>query len=201
MNKTDPRIDAYIEKAPDFAKPILTHLRQLVHRAHPGITETTKWGMPHFEYKGMVCSMAAFKAHCTFGFWKGTIMNDELGIFQKVGNTAMGYMGRITSLSDLPADSYIMAMVQQAVDLNERGIAVPKEKTKTVRTFEMPDMLKAALDNAPGASAYFCSMPPSHQNEYIQYIVEAKKEETRLKRLEKTMAMLAERKSLNEKYK
>ncbi len=104
MPTTDPRIDAYIEKSQDFAKPILTHLRTLVHDAAPQITETLKWSMPAFEYKGIVCGLASFKAHCTFGFWKESLLQQD-GITKE--KTAMGSFGRITSLKDLPKDAVI----------------------------------------------------------------------------------------------
>jgi hypothetical protein len=74
MGKNDPRIDDYIAKSQDFARPILEHLRDLVHKACPEVEETMKWSFPHFDYKGMMCSMAAFKQHCAFGFWKASLI-------------------------------------------------------------------------------------------------------------------------------
>src|SRR5262245_28718851 len=106
MPKKDPRIDASIAQSGDFAKPILTHLRKLIHTACPDVTETIKWGMPFFEYKGQLCNMAAFKAHCSFGFWKG-----ELLFGRKPGGAedeGMGYFGKLTKLSDLPADKVLI---------------------------------------------------------------------------------------------
>ncbi len=99
MATRDPRVDAYIKKAQPFAKPILTHLRSVVHDACPGVQETLKWGVPHFDYKGIFCGMAAFKEHTTFGFWKGALLKDHL---PKVDEKAMGQFGRITSMDDLP---------------------------------------------------------------------------------------------------
>src|SRR6266705_559548 len=131
MAAKDPRIDAYIAKSADFAKPILSHLRKLVHAACPGVQETIKWGMPHFDYKGIMCGMAAFKQHCSFGFWKGRL------IFGKAPGGArdegMGYAGRITKLSDLPADKVLLGYIRKAAALNDAGIKAPersKPKTK-----------------------------------------------------------------------
>ncbi len=109
MGKKDPRVDAYIAKSEDFAKPILTHLRKLVHAACPEAEETMKWSVPHFDYKGMLCSMASFKQHCAFGFWKTSLLSDAQKLLSSVGDTAMGHFGRITSLADLPSDKIIMA--------------------------------------------------------------------------------------------
>jgi hypothetical protein len=87
MGKRDPRIDDYIREAAPFARPVLRHLRRIVHEAAPGIEETIKWRFPHFVQGGIVCSMAAFKAHCSFGFWKGRhVLGSELA----QGEDAMG---------------------------------------------------------------------------------------------------------------
>src|ERR1043165_3091167 len=142
MPDKDPRIDAYIEKSADFAKPIMTHLRQVIHKASPKITENIKWSMPAFEYKGLVCGFAAFKQHCTFGFWKQSLL--EKGAFSPE-KTAMGSFGRITSKKDLPSDDVIIRLVQQAVELNENGIKVEKKKTAAKKELVIPDYLTAAL--------------------------------------------------------
>ena len=119
MPAADPRIDAYIKKAQPFAQPILRHLRTLVHEACPDVEETIKWGMPHFDYRGgMMCSMAAFKAHCAFGFWNGKAL---LGADSRNAE-AMGDFGRITALADLPSRTRIKALVKQAMKLNEAGV-------------------------------------------------------------------------------
>lgn len=136
MPAKDPRVDAYIAKAADFARPILQHLRQLVHTGCPAVGETLKWNMPAFEYQGILCGMAAFKQHCTFGFWKG-----ELIFGNRAGeNEAMGQFGRITTLADLPADNVIIAWVQQAAALNEAGIKKPAPpRSKVKKELVVPD--------------------------------------------------------------
>ena len=125
----DKRIDEYIAKAPEYAQPILEHLRNLVHTACADVEETIKWGMPFMEYKGPLCNMAAFKAHCSFGFWKASLMEDS-GELAKNQNTAMGHFGRITSLKDLPSDKKIIALIKEAVELNEKGIKVATKEKK-----------------------------------------------------------------------
>ena len=119
MPTIDPRVDAYIDnKAADFAKPILRHLRKLVHEACPDVVETWKWSFPHFDYKGVMCSMASFKEHCAFGFWKQSLMESDAIPAEK---TAMGTFGRITSLEDLPDDKTMIGLIKQAVKLNDDG--------------------------------------------------------------------------------
>ena len=121
MGKTDPRVDHYIAKSADFAKPILMHIRKVVHGACPDVEETMKWSFPHFDYKGMMCSMAAFKGHCAFGFWKSSLVLD-----QPAGDDGMGHFGKITSLRDLPPDRQLAAYVKKAARLNDDGVRVAK---------------------------------------------------------------------------
>jgi hypothetical protein len=123
MPTVDPRVDAYIERSAEFAKPILKHIRRLVHQASPEIKETMKWSFPHFDRRGTVCSMAAFKEHCAFGFWKQSLLESNAFPAEK---TAMGSFGRITSVRDLPGSKTMLKLIRDAVQLNEDGIKVPK---------------------------------------------------------------------------
>ncbi len=118
MPKKDPRLDAYIAKSAPFAQPILKQLRKVVHAGCPEVEETLKWSMPHFDYKGPLCGMAAFKRHGSFGFWKAAlILPVDLGIERK----GMGQFGPITTLSDLPTEEILVGYVRKAVELNEAG--------------------------------------------------------------------------------
>ena len=126
MATRDPRVDAYIKKAQPFAKPILTHLRSVVHDACPGVQETLKWGVPHFDYKGIFCGMAAFKEHTTFGFWKGALLKDQL---PKVDEKAMGQFGRITSMDDLPKATTLARIVKAGAKLNDDGVKVARVRS------------------------------------------------------------------------
>src|SRR5215204_1000562 len=198
MPTLDPRIDAYIEKSAEFAQPILNHLRKLIHKACPDVKETMKWSMPHFEYKGMLCGFAAFKQHCTFGFWKQSLMETDAFPAEK---TAMGSFGRIASKKDLPADKVIIGLVHQAMELNEKGIKVEKKKPAAAKKeLVIPDILVTALKKNKAAQATFESFPPSCKKEYIEWITEAKTEPTREKRLATTLEWLAEGKKRNWKY-
>ncbi len=199
MPQTDSRVDDYIAKAAPFARPILTQVRGLVHRACPEVVETIKWGFPNFQYQGKIlCGMAAFKAHCTLGFWhKGMVkvIGDDGGKAEQ----AMGSMGRITSLEDLPGEAAMIRYIKAAMKLNESGeSARPKPKPKP--PVETPDDLAAALKKNKKAAATWESFPPSHRREYVEWITEAKREETREKRLLTTMEWLAEGKQRNWKY-
>lgn len=197
MPTTDPRIDAYIEKSAEFAKPILEHLRKLVHKACPDVEETWKWSFPHFDYKGVLCSMAAFKQHATFGFWKQSLMEQDAFPSEK---TAMGSFGRITSLKDLPSDKVMIGLIHQAMELNEKGVKVEKKKPAARKELIVPDDLKKALSKNKKAQAQFDKFSYSHKKEYVEWITEAKTEPTRNKRLATTIEWLAEGKSRNWKY-
>jgi len=197
MGKKDPRVDAYIAKSADFARPILTRLRKLVHAGCPNVEETMKWSFPHFDYNGMMCSMAAFKQHCAFGFWKGKLILGKEGTSEE----AMGQFGRITGLSDLPNDKTIIGYVKKAVRLNDEGIKLPsRPKARTKREFTIPDCFSAALRKNKKALATFESFSPSHQREYVEWITEAKTEDTRKLRRETTLEWLSEGKRRNWKY-
>ena len=192
MATKDARIDAYIAKSADFAKPILKHLRALVHRGCPDVVETIKWGSPHFEHKGMLCGMAAFKAHCAFGFW-----NRALKIPGRDG--AMGQFGCITAVSDLPKDEVVVGYVQEAARLNAIGKKVGPIRRKQ-KPLPVPQELSAALKKKPKALAHFESFSPSRQREYSEWIGEAKTQETRKKRLDTALEWIADGKPRNWKY-
>lgn len=197
MPSCDPRVDAYIEKSKDFAKPILTHLRKLVHAAAPNVSETMKWSMPAFEYKGIVCGFGSFKEHCTFGFWKEVLLVRDVVPAQK---TAMGSFGRITSLKDLPKDAVIKDLVKQAVELNEKGIKVERKPAKAKKELVVPDILLEALARDEKAAETFNNFPYSCKKEYVEWVAEAKTDATRDKRLATTIEWLAEGKRRNWKY-
>ena len=197
MPTTDPRVDAYIDASAEFAKPILTHLRKLVHKACPDVTETIKWSMPSFEYKGLLCGFAAFKQHCTFGFWKQSLM--ETDAFPK-NKTAMGSFGRITSLKDLPSDKVMLGLIKHAMELNEKGIKVPKKPAPAKKELVVPDVLIKALSKNKAAKTTFDNFPYSCKKEYVEWISEAKTEPTRDKRLASTIEWLSEGKRRNWKY-
>ena len=195
MPEFDKRIDAYLEKSRDFARPILEHLRKLVHKACPDVEETIKWGSPHFDYKGSLAGMAAFKEHCAFGFWKQKLMD-----LKPVDATAMGSFGRIASLKDLPKDREIVAMIHYAMELNEKGIKVPKKTVPPKGEVIVPKELADALANNKRAKASFDNGSPSHRREYVDWITEAKTEPTRDKRIATAVEWLSEGKARNWKY-
>lgn len=196
MPKIDPRVDEYIERSADFARPILTHIRGLVHRACPDVSETLKWSMPSFEYKGILCGIASFKAHCAFMFWKQSLIESDAFPKEK---TAMGSFGKITSLKDLPSDKVIISLIHKAIELNEKGIKVEK-KAKPKAEIVVPEILAAALKKNKKAAATFEKFPPSCKREYIEWITDAKTDATREKRLATTIEWLMEGKRRNWKY-
>lgn len=201
MLKTDTRIDTYIEKKADFAKPILKHLRELVHKACPDAEETIKWGMPFFDYKGSVlCAMAAFKEHCTFMFWKAKLMKDPEGILQITEREAMGNFGNIKSLKDLPSDKVLIAYIKEAAKLNEDNIKLPARKKTPFTELKMPVDFADALKKNKKAQTVFENFTPGKRKEYIEWITEAKTEPTKIKRIETAVDWISEGKSRHWKY-
>ena len=157
--------------------------------------------MPFFEYKGdNLCHMAAFKQHAVFSFWKAPLMKDPVLMENAKAETAMGHLGRITSLRDLPADKKLTAYIKEAMNLNEQGIKIPKAKPKAVKPVAVPDYFLKAIKKNKKAWAVFQKFPPGHINEYVEWITEAKREETRISRIEKAVAMMEEGKDRNWKY-
>jgi uncharacterized protein YdeI (YjbR/CyaY-like superfamily) len=195
------QVDQYIINSAEFAIPILDHLRNLVHKADARIEEKIKWGMPFFDFKGTVCHMASFKNHCAFGFWKGSLMKDEYGIF-KERSEAMGLLGKITSFKDLPPDEILIAYIQQAILLNENNIKLPpKPKSTEKKELVVPEYLMEALQEDPEALAVFQNFSTSNKKDYVLWLEEAKTEATRQKRLVTTLVWLAEGKTRMWKYK
>lgn len=200
MGEKSLEVNAYIKKAAGFAKPILEHFRNLVHTACPTITETIKWGFPHFEYKGIVCSMAAFKNHCAIGFRKASLLKDPYRILQTNEKNGMGNFDKITSKDALAEDAILIAYIKEAVSLNENNIKSPiKHKSKTPLP-AIPDALKKALLENKKASSTFANFSDSHKREYILWLNEAKTIQTFEKRLATTLAWLEKGKSRNWKY-
>ena len=194
--KTDPRIDAYIERQAEFARPILAELRAAVHAACANCEETLKWGMPTFMYRGeILASMAAFKAHATFGFWRGSLVVGD----GKAQTSAMGQFGRIESVDDLPKRDVLEALVGKAMALTEQGVKPPRDKHKKPPV-EVPDDLRAAIGRNRAAAATFDGFPPSCRRDYVEWVTDARREETRAKRIAQTVEWLAEGKRRNWKY-
>ena len=201
MGKKHPGVDAYIAKSADFAKPILKHLRSVVHEGCPEVQEELKWGFPHFMYKGILCSMASFKAHCAFGFWKGELLAKQHKALADTRESAMGEFGRITRLADLPDEKRLLRYVKEAVALNDDGVKRPmKAKPKGERTLDVPEFFLAALKKSKKALTTFEGFPYSHKKEYVEWVTEAKGEQTRQRRLETAVEWMTEGKSRNWKY-
>jgi uncharacterized protein YdeI (YjbR/CyaY-like superfamily) len=204
MAAKEKKIDAYIAKSADFAKPILLHIRELVHKACPDVEEKVKWGMPFFDYKGeMLCHIASFKQHAVMGFWKAPLMKDSVLLENAKAETAMGHLGKLTSLKDLPPDKKITAWIKEAMLLNDKGIKLPskvKPTEKEKKELTVPDYFTKALAKNKKAKQVFENFAYSHKKEYVMWITEAKTEETRDKRMETALEWIAEGKSRLWKY-
>ena len=190
--KTDARIDAYIEKAADFARPILKEIRARVHDACPACEETMKWSSPSFQYKGMLCGMGAFKAHCMFGFWKAELVVGGINPHARFRH--------LTSVADLPPKKEMAALIHKAMALNDDGVVVTRAPHEKKAAARVPTDLTNALKKNKKARIAFAAFSPSHKREYVEWITEAKREETRTKRVATAIQWIADGKSRNWKY-
>ncbi len=203
MGKKDIRVDAYIEKAQEFARPVMAHLRHLVHQACPDVEESIKWGMPSFDYKGPFCNMASFKQHCVFGFWKAKLLKDPgnyLGERSAQGGEAMGHLGKITSLKYLPPDKVMLDFLKQAVKLNEEGVKLPPRAKKDKEELVMPNDFLASLKNNKKALKGYEAFTAAQKREYLDWVLEAKTDATRAKRIATAVEWISEGKIRNRKY-
>jgi len=200
MVKKDPRVDAYIANAAPFSKPVLMHFRGLVHKACPDVEESIKWSHPNFAYKGIMCGMAAFKEHCAIGFWKSALMRDAEKL--KAGNEgAMGNMGRIASLKDLPSDKILIAYIKEAAMLNEEAKKLPpKKKNVEKKELTISAELIKALEKNKKAKSVFENFSYTNKKDYAEWIAEAKTEKTKTARLATAVEWIAEGKIRNWKY-
>ena len=199
-----PAIAEYIASAAPFAQPVLTHLRELIHKTLPDVEEAVKWGRPFFMYRGlMLCNMAAFKQHCSFGLWGKEAAADlrSDGLYDR---KAMGVLGKLTSVKDLPSDREFIKYLRTAASEIETGTRTknysrPKPSTPKPPP-EVPASLAAALEKNKAAAAQFAAMPPGSQREYCEWIAESKRDETREKRVATAIEWIAEGKRRNWKY-
>jgi uncharacterized protein YdeI (YjbR/CyaY-like superfamily) len=195
MGARDPRVDAYIAKSADFAKPILKRLRAEVHAVCPDVIEELKWSSPHFNYKGMFCMMAGFKKHCIFGFWK-----HKLVVGPDAPGNAWARFQQLTSVDDLPSSRVLAGYLKKAMRLNDEGIAIQRKPRKAAKPVRVPADLAAALKKDKKAQAAFADFSPSHRREYVEWITDAKAADTRARRLAQAAEWIADGKSRNWKY-
>ena len=197
MANHDPRIDAYIARAAPFAQPILERIRTQVHAAVPAIEETIKWGAPAFVHAGgIVCIMAAFKQHAALNFWKHALL------FDSKPEEGMGSFGKLRSVNDLPPKKDFVALVRKAAALNEQGVKTPttRKPGQPKPPPEVPPDLAAALKRDKAAAKHFQAFPPGQQRDYVEWLTEARREETRQRRLAQAIEWIADGKPRNWKY-
>lgn len=194
MSTINPTVTAYIEKSADFAKPILNHLRELIHNTCPGVEEDIKWGTPHYSYNGdHLVMMAGFKNHCSFSLYKAEMMKDKAISDSVKAGKKFGYMDKIKNLSDLPSDKILAAYLKEAMAINESGAKKAKPaKTNPDAEVAAPAAFIAALKSNKKANLVFESKSPSFRKEYFKWIAEAKTDITRDKRIAQAIEWIEE---------
>lgn len=200
MEKYSTKVDEYIEKSPDFAKPILHYLRETIHEVCPEAEEAIKWKFPTFMYKGKIlCSITSFKQYCSLGFWLHGEMKTITELETNAEKSSMFSLGKIAKMEDLPSKSHLKKAILEAMELTDMGVTMKKAPPTKTET-EIPDYFKEALQQNKKALAIFESKSPSFRKEYIMWITEAKTEATRNKRMEQSLEWIAEGKGRNWKY-
>jgi hypothetical protein len=199
MGAKDPRVDSYIAEAGEFARPILKHLRKIIHQGCPEIVETIKWGCPFFDYRGLLCGLAAFKAHCSMFFWRDIDVSRWLEKTNTAGG-GMGQFGKIASMADLPKDAVLLACVRAAVEQRNSPASKARRARRPAKEPPVPADLKKALAANAKAATTFKNFAPSHRRAYLDWISEARQPATRERRLRTTIEWLTEGKPQNWKY-
>ncbi len=193
MVQYNPEVEKYISKSADFAKPILEHLRKIIHDTCPDVEEGIKWGTPHYSYKGShLCMMAGFINHCSFSLYKAEFMKDKAIQDSVKAGKKFGYMDKLKSVSDLPAKKVLASLIKEAMTLNEQGIKKAKPKSDKPKVFEVPDYFEKALKANSKAKDFFYSKSDSFRKEYIVWITDAKTDDTRQKRIEQSLDWIAQ---------
>lgn len=200
MPTYNPAVDAYIAKSQPFAQPILEHIRELVHKACPDVEEKMKWSMPFFDYKGkMMCHMAGFKQHCAFGFFQAALMDEPMLVQNAASESAMGHLGRITSMKDLPSEKKIIGFIKKAMQITDDGRKLVK-KAAPKTAYIIPAYITSAIKKNKKAFAVWEAFAPSHRKEYATWIDDAKTEATKENRIAQALEWIAEGKDRNWKY-
>ena len=167
----------------------------MVHEACPDCEETLKWSMPSFIYKGKILAgFASFKAHATFGYWNEPGARARTRRAERDGPVRPADLARRSA-----AARDLVALTHKAMTLIDDGVKPRATSTKKA-PFTVPQDLRAAIDAVPAAKATFDGFPPWCQREYVEWVTEAKRDETRAKRLDQTVEWLAEGKRRNWKY-
>jgi len=200
MARLDRRVDAKFSQAPDFAQPIIQLLRKAIHQACPEVQETLKWGMPAFEYQGLLAIVGIFKSHCSLVLWKHQLLAEKFPELAEIANPSTGKFGRLTKRSDLPSQAKLNQYLKFAVALNAEGVRVPKRRKATRPVPTLPPEFKAALRRHKVAAQTFEKLSPSCQRDYVNWIADPKREETRAKRIATSIEWLAAGKKRNWKY-
>lgn len=192
-------VNKYISNAPISQQKILSKLREIIHKASLDIEEKIRWSHPHFDYMGKgMCFIQALKERVTFGFWFG----DKIYNSPKLSKEAKAIyetMGNLTDVSQIPSTKLIIEEIHLAMKLIESGNRDVKEK-KVKPQLVIPDYLSLRFKKDKTANSSFSKMSPSHQREYVDWIIDAKTDETRENRISTMMSQVKEGKSKNWKY-
>ena len=193
MNNLNKKVDDYIAKSEPFAKPILDQLRAIIHETCPEVGEDIKWGTPHYSYKGdHLCMLGSFKNHCSFSLYKAEFMKDEKIAASVLAGKKFGYMDKLKSVTELPSEDVLISLIQEAMAINEKGVKKEKPVTDKPKVLETPEYLLNALNAYENAKAVWESKSDAFRKDYLIWIIDAKTETTRQKRIDQSLEWIAE---------
>jgi len=194
--KRSKTVDEYIESTEKWRAELI-RLRKILRSTD--LEETVKWGAPCYTCDGKnVVGLGAFKSYLGLWFFQGALLADKSKVLinAQEGKTKALRQWRFTSSKEINA-SLIKAYVNEAIELQRQGAAIKPDRGRPV---EVPPQLKRALAGNKTASRAFNALTPGKQREYADYISSAKREETRSKRLEKIIPMIAAGQGLHDRY-
>ena len=190
------KIQAYIDKQVKW-KSGLEKLRSVLLSTE--LEETVKWGMPTYTINGKnVVGFSGFKNHFGLWFFQGSFLKDphNLLINAQEGKTKALRQMRFQDTKEIKTTT-IKNYVKEAIANSKAGKQIKPEK----KTLAIPAELKKALNEDKFLKSAFEKFTPGKQKEFSEYITEAKREATKISRLEKIIPMIKDGVGLNDKYK
>src|SRR5438270_1264994 len=188
MRRVARDVNDSLANAPEGTRPILVRLRRIFRQASPKLEEAIKWGVPCYLFKGPVGGFAAYKQHVSWGLWKSRALNDPEGL---LGRGVSVMAGKITKVSEIPPAAKIIALIEQVIALNEAGIKSPKPPEP-----ELPADFAAAMKKAGKAARHYAAFTPARKWQYVNWVTQAKRAETRAKRIEIAVERIGEGKTM-----
>lgn len=194
------QINLYIAEQPEWQRKLLVRLRQLIHSTDAEVEETWKWNSPHFDHQGIMVGLQAFKEHVAVWFHKGSLIKDPKKLFEALPKgEEKGMRSYKLFEGDKLNEAAFIDLVKQAVALNAKGTKLTDAKPAR-KALVIPEDLEHVLHKDPTAWANWEAFNYSCKKEYIEWVTDAKQEETRKRRIAQALEKIREGESKEEKH-